>query len=211
MAATINLGDIYSVITACYANGQVGLNRTHWWCSAATGTNQTDAQFATGLNAVLAPLYKSLIPATATYYGVKVVRKVPAPVYIPQVVYSLAGPGTAGGDLLPTQVCGLLQFRTSEFGKHGRGRQYIPFVPVPGSSGGLPDLAYITNLNLLGTELSTALLVGGGANTVTMTPVITGKAIGAPFFTVVSCLASGKFGNQYRRSDFGRSNVYPPF
>lgn len=206
------LNDIYRVTVGTYWGFQVGLNVTHWRVSIIVGAQPGDPIIAAAFDAGFAGVYKTLMHAQATYYGVRVQKIEPQPVLFPAVSANNSGIGTAGAAGLPSQNSGLVTFRTPYAGRSFRGRLYMPFPAEQDNvdATGRPTNGYITNLNALANFYRTPLVAQLAGNSVTLELGVRGRSI--PSFIVVNAHVVRPFwATQRRRGDFGRPNVIPPF
>ena len=212
MSTPMLVNDVWQSTVACYANGQVSLNRYLWLAAAQAGGGGTDAQLAVDLDTLLAPLYKACMAATATYYGVKVSRYVLPPVARPQISNAFIGVGTAGAEAFPTAVCGLMKKTSYAWGKKGQGRTYIPFPSTTlADTNGEPSAGYEVNVGAIATALLTLNPVGVGGNTTELLWVLPDVKFHPGTAIIVSSVAEAKWGTQHKRGDFGKLNQIPPW
>lgn len=187
---------------------QTAVLRRYWKATAQLGAI-TFTQASITVDAVLTPLYVQLIYNGATTRGTEVKRAFPTHLDAWGVTSNILA-GVAGAIGLPPQTSGLLSLYSLTIGKHGRGRQYVPF---PSSSSnqlsGLPSVGYITDLDNLGNALVTPLTITVGAAFVTLTPGAW-DPIAAAFYPWSRSVSRPSWATQRRRSAFGRFNV-PPF
>lgn len=209
MATTLALGDIIRVRVACYTSNQQGINVVHYRVSTSNGSGQTDAQVALALDTNLEVRYKAVISAQARYRGVSVQKIRPLPVAYPQVSTAFDGVGTVAGDMLATQVSGIVTAITNLAGPKYRGRVYIPF-PGEGNSDadGIPTNAYVGNIDDIGDELFSPISVGVGPNDIVLTPVINHRAT-ATYTDITGWIARQKWATQRRRGSYGKTNPTP--
>jgi len=209
MPVTLAGGDICRLRIACYTANQVGINVVHWQVTSLTGTGRTDAQVADDFNTDLAPRYKTVLSAQARFRGVSFQRILPLPPTFPQIVTTLDGVGLVAGDMAPTQTSGIVSAKTEFAGAKYRGRVYIPFPGEASSdSNGIPIAQYVTDIEDIGDELYTSIVLGGGGNTVTLTPVIYHRST-ATATKIDGFVARAKWATQRRRGSFGQVNPTP--
>ena len=183
-----------------YQNSTAGERTTSALIDAAFGTN--------GLQGAL----PALIPASAKFLGTSYVPS-PNPDQL-RPAYHIGGAhvGTFGTVSLPKQTCGLITFYSPVQGKHGQGRNYIPFPPVDANElHGVPTASYVTQLTNLGAVMITPALVQGvsGDNGL-MFPVLRPiPGVAGDAATINGRLAHTAWATQRRRSDFGKLNVSP--
>lgn len=209
MAQVLALGDVLRVRVACYTANQVGINTVHYRVSTVGGSSQTDAQVALYMDTLLETRYKTVLSAQAKYRGVSVQKIRPLPVTVPQVSTAFDGVGSVAGDMLATQVSGIVTSQTALAGPANRGRAYIPF---PGESdngvSAAPVPAYVTGIDDIGSELFTPHPVGLAPNQITITPVIYHRAT-ATFTDIVGWVARSQWATQRRRGAYGKFNSVP--
>lgn len=214
MTVPLQNGDVYSVQVGSYITSpqnQAGINRFHVAVSGVIGGTINDGNLATYFDDLLAPLYKLIFSTTTNYYGVKVTRKVPAPTAIPQVAIANSGVGTASGTLMAPTLSALVQMFTQRIGKTGRGRLFVPFPTSEQTVIGIPNAAYIVNVLAIATQVSVVQSLIIGAESVVLTPVITGKLVTSPIYAITSVDVAPWWVSQHRRGNYGRQNVLPPF
>jgi hypothetical protein len=214
MAAFIAEGDIWKASVACYCTTtqQVSFNRYLFYCSRVAGTGGTDQELATTLDGLLAPLYKPIMAASATYWGTKVSRYLLPPVNRPVTNITNTGIGTGGADMLPGAVAALLKTTTATNGRKGQGRVYIPFIfDGFATAAGQPVGALEVALGGIGNAIYTLAPVGAGANTSTMAWCLPNAKFAPNISQVLAYVGEPKFGTQHRRGDFGKLNTIPPF
>lgn len=212
MPVTLALNDILEVKVACNNTNQLGLNVLHYRIAAVTGGAVTDADMALAMDVKFAPIYKSLMGNTASYFGVRVQVISTNPKPVAQVSTTLTGAGGIAGGVLPGQVCAIIKKITAIAGRRGRGRYYIPFPPVPADDTTLnkPTAAYLLLLQAAATALDDPITATFGADDAIATLQVRNAASGT--VTAVDQLqASPIWATQRRRGNYGQPNVYPPF
>jgi hypothetical protein len=128
--------------------------------------------------------------------------------------FTAAGACTGGANLGPTQNSGVISKHTALAGRPFRGRNYIPFPwPAAIDANGAPTGAYSSLLNLLCAKLDTVLTVTGALGSATLVQTIYhAKGYGRPpafqhtTTRTVGTFASGRYGTQRRRGEYGRQN-----
>lgn len=212
MAAVILLGDVYEVKFASQCAGQAGINVTHWVCNTVTGGGALDTTFASVLDTAMAPLYKLVMGANATYYGVRVQRISPLPKSLPVVAAGFTGIGGAGPGCLPTQVSGIITWQSAVAGRKYRGRSYVPF-PYSGAQDTVldaPTAAYKAALQNLANGMAGPYTPATGGGTSFMLACIWHR-LSATVTPITNGRANQKFATQRRRGNYGAANAYPPF
>lgn len=205
-------GERLQIKVGTWAAGQAGINISHWRVTNVIGASTTDGDVAEQIDALTAPLWKSIMSTFALYYGVW--AQIIKPVLCVQEVHaSNFGTGTRMGNLLPTAVCGMLQLKSNHLGRSGRGRQWLPFPSTSDvdAGTGAPTAAYITAISAVGGFFQTHTITGTGLDSVDIVPVITHLPAAAPVFDISDFRALNKFGTLHRRGAYGKGNVYPPF
>lgn len=209
MATTLALGDVVRLRVASYTANQQGINVIHYRVSTSNGSGQTDLQVATAIDSNLESRYKAVLSVAARYRGVSVQKIRPLPVAFPQVVVANDGVGTVAGDMLATQVSGIVTSITNLAGPKYRGRVYIPF-PGEGSSdaNGIPTNAYVGNIDDIGDELFSPLSIGVAPNDIVLQPVIFHRATNT-FTDITGWVSRQKWATQRRRGSYGKTNPTP--
>jgi len=209
MPVTLALNDVVRLRVACYTANQQGVNVCHFQVTTVVGTGQTDAQVAGAFDTALAARYKAVLSVAARYRGVSIQRILPLPPTYPQIVTTSDGVGTVAGDMMSTQTSGIVSAKTEFAGPKYRGRAYIPFPgEASNDANGLPIAGYVTDLEDIGDELYTPVVIGGGGNTVTLTPCIYHRAT-ATVTKIDGYTARAKWATQRRRGSFGQVNPTP--
>jgi hypothetical protein len=207
-------GEIWQATVACTAplNQQIGLNRYLFYVDANAGIGGTDAQLALALDTVLAPLYKVCLANVASYYGVKVHRYLLPPVNRPVISTAFTGVGTGGANMLPSAMCGLLKLTSTQNGRKGQGRTYIPFISDSyATDAGEPTGAFPAFVTAIGTALLGLPAVGAGGNLSTVQLCLPNQKFNTATGLVIHATGEPKFATQHRRGDFGQLNAIPPF
>jgi len=116
-------------------------------------------------------------------------------------------PGITVGDLLPTQVSGIIALKTGLPGRNHRGRNYIPFpseddnVPI-----GKPEPGYVGRLQTLADAMSATVVVTSDAVEFALTPGIFSRA-GLNIVNLALAIPEEKWATQRRRGNFGHPNT----
>jgi len=212
MANVIQVDDIIIARGVCFDTDQVGINQMHYVCNNTGSVPNTDQDFATALDTLLAPLYKLVINNIAFWRGVSVQIRRAGVLYAPAIENANAGAGTAGAIALPRQTCGLVGYSTGLAGVRFRGRMYIPFPSSTSDLGdGHPTGGYSLNIFNIsqiyfgfngpitptGPTWLPALIHAPGKSPVPLPTLITGT------------YSSGNWATQRRRGSFGRQNAIP--
>jgi hypothetical protein len=210
MAIELELADIIRVRIASYTPSQVGINTAHFVVVMKAGVGATTQQVAETLDVALEARYKAVLSVGARYRGVSVQRVHPGGVTVPSATSDNDGPGAVAGDMLATQVSGIVSSRTDLAGPRYRGRVYIPFPgETDNQATGVPSAAYVTAIEDLAEELFTPFTAGAGGNTVTLDPVVFHRDTNSGT-AITSFIARTVWATQRRRGAYGRMNL-PPF
>lgn len=208
MATTLALNQIIQYRVFCVLGSQVSVNVRYGKITAVVGA-PTDLDAVTAIDAVMAPLYKPLVTAAGSYYGVsaQIVSMVPKP--IPQVTAVSSGAGSAGANACPSQDCGLLTLKTASSGPGFRGRVYLPFLATGSlASTGFTSGAYQSAAASLAAAFVGPLFIGSGGNTATMTAVLYKRASGTSIPLLTYVIHTG-VATMKKRGAFGRTNSLP--
>jgi len=209
VAIPLAANDFLQVTINCKAGAQYSSNVMNYVVGAVAGTSATDAQAATQLDAFLAPLFKDLLPTTVTYWGLK--AQIIGPTRRPgQYSVAAQGVGNVAGDIIPTQVSGLLTMRTQFTGPKHRGRMYVPFPgEADNTASGAPSAGYITRLDALRAGMIAGLiLINGVGNTATILPVVYSRLDEAAF-EITESASSPFWATQKRRAERMRGDGPP--
>ncbi len=215
MATPIANGDLLSARVWTSANAQAAVNTYNFLCISVTGGGVTDQDFSNAIDAPAALLYGPLIPSVVTYDGVQVyfIRRSPMVLPNPVKTTSSAGPGTAGGNILPLQTAGILKYNTLVRGPAGRGRVYLPFIASSFlTTQGEPTTAYDVLVNSFASALLSPLVVTNGASSATLVwSLVRKELLPSPPSSqqILFAESAGKFGVMHKRGDYGRLNVSP--
>jgi hypothetical protein len=218
MPQTVLVGDICvsQVIIYVAASQQTAVLNRYWRADSIVAPGVvTDADLALQLDGRWAARYKAAIFNAARFNGtrVRILYRPPAfPNFSWQVFNGAAGLGTAGVIALPEQVSGLITLLTDTIGRHGEGRQYVPFPSATNNSGdGIPDAGYEVVLNALANTLVSPLnVIGGTGGNLLFNPVIFPRAAIALYRVLTASRVVPAWATQKRRGSYGRFNT-PPF
>jgi len=215
MSTSIQVGDILSARVWASANAQASVNSYNFQAISLTGGGVTDQDFANAIDTTTANLYGPLFTPQVTYNGVQVYYLKRTPMVLPNPVKAVAsaGPGTAGGSILPLQTAGILKYNTTLRGPAGRGRVYLPFISSSFlTTLGEPTTAYSVLVNSFCSAMLPPLVVTNGASTCTLVWSLVRKELlpAPPSATqIVFAESAEKFGVMHKRGDYGRLNVSP--
>lgn len=207
MEPILALNTVVKVRTFCSLNSQLGINVRHYQVNSVAG-DVTPTDLADMFDTLWAPLYKPMMPAAAQYRGIGVTFISPLPASIEYYSNDQAGQGTASGNPMPAQVCGMLSYRTNLAGKKNRGRNYIPFpAAVFASIDETPSAAYTALGAALGDAVGYADYDGGADNAALQLIVYPGAS---PLTRAVQAVVfRDKWATQRRRGDYGQGNEFP--
>lgn len=204
------VGDLYQIRTLCWSSTQIGLNVRYYTIAAFTGTEATPTQIAAGFDTALNGAYKALLSASAAWRGVGAKRLTT----VPTIEYSSignAGVGGVAGDLLPTQVSGLISLYSTTPNRIGRGRVYVPFPSeADNTSAGVAQASYVTRLQTLAALLNVTTVVNGTGGTTSLAPVLRNRQTGA-LITLIggTTFSHSNWATQRRRGNYGKQNLFP--
>lgn len=208
MPFVLAIGDVVQVTSFCRVNQQAGLNVYRYIVTNLVGTTTTDLQVAQTWDGRSGGLLAACLSSSAAYQGAeaRVLFKVDPP--IPQFAEDLTV-GTGGPNVLPTQVCGLVSWRSDFTGRRARGRSYIPFPATNFTgAGGEPTAGYLGRVEAYAASVQPPLVVlGGMGDSATLTLHVSHKVGITPLYPITSHLVRQGWATQRRRGDFGRTNL----
>jgi len=211
-ATAIAIDDVFEVKLYSYCRDQLGLNVLHYVCTQAPANPpaNTIGILATAVDAKFAVPMKGAMSSEASYEGASLRFLGPGLQSMEFVETTGAGVGTTAGDVLPTQVSGIITKRTLRPGRAFRGRMYIPFPSETNSdTKALPTAAYLAKLATISTALLQVISDGVAPIPVELS-LIVGKGISAANTRLVlSTTNNRKFATQRRRGSYGKANVLP--
>lgn len=216
------VGDNWKVTICCYTPTQISLNDFFVQTLSEGANPPTAAAVAESIDIVMAPLYKPWMSSLARYRGVAV-SKVSIPLPTATAGVSRDGVGTGTAVLCPTQVSGLVGFKTAFAGRHFRGRVYPGFVDdaFKAADGSLtaPGLVVLNNLafGFLTLWNATDIVAPFGTGVLGTTvrariedlPPATPPTFTITYNRVLSAIGRSRFATQRRRGQFGKTNVVP--
>lgn len=209
----IDLGDIMLSQVICYnpIEQQVAVLNRYWSAQVPTGVgNVTFQDLATFLDGAWANAYINIMGNDANYQGTRVRRVWPPNTDAWRDETSNAGAGTAGTTMLPTQTCGLARLFSDTLGKHGEGRQYIPFPAAANNDPhGVPNAGYktlVTNIIAVLAQIQT--VSGSGSKQFQFWPSLYNHVSNVPTL-ITAGLPAVSWATQKRRGAYGRANLPP--
>lgn len=205
-------GDRIEVRFYCWCEGakQLGINTVRFLIATATPGGPIDSQdFSEALSDNVAVLYKAVLDTSCKYLGLSV-QDFPARTWYPDFSNSSQGFGSVAGNDAPSQVSGLISFKT-QYGKpSGRGRIYVPFPSVTSNGAdGLPTTAYLDELQVLASLFESTITVTMSSQIVTMNAIVTNSTGTGPTKFINKATAVQKWATQRRRGSYGRLNTIP--
>lgn len=209
MSHSLMVGDIVEFSAICKLETQYAYNVYHFVVTAVAGTSQTDAQFSTQMDAVVAPLYKTILPTQTSYYGSKTQVIKPAR-YDPVFNATNRGAGTfAGSEPLPPQITAVANFKTGIASRMTRGRMYMPAgSEVDNQSTALPSAAYLAACSNIFTAVQGVTSINTGGNSASITwGVYSRKLDIVTPINVVTMRSS--WGTQRKRSMIAHADTAP--
>lgn len=171
MAYSVN--DLLEVRNVMVDAHDGAVNVMHFKVHTVTTGGAGDQETANIIANIFKPVYLALTATTVEWRYSSHRRVWPLP-KTPEIQSDIAvGSGTATGDQLPGQTCGIITLRTGLAGVKNRGRQYIPF-PAESANGsdGLPNAAYQALLAPLRTIIINDITVAGISGGYVLRPVI---------------------------------------
>jgi len=200
-------GDIIQMVSRVYCKSQVGLN-TYWYRKPALDPAQDLYTALDDWRDQLQPVITALMPAVANLNDV--IMYVNTGGIWSEAYFSTydGSVGTASGNLLPTQVAGIITRRVDLKGPRNRGRIYLPF-PAESFLGSdeKPSDPYVAALSALAAvvlPLAASMTVAGGE----WEPgLCTRNNAVATFRTLIDVRAHKAWATQRRRGDYGTPNV----
>lgn len=196
------------VTVYCATQDQYTANVIHFDILSVVGTVVTDVLFGTTLEAVLAPLFKAILPTNCSYIGLK--TQVIAPVRLDaQITTALAGAGTLAGDCLPTQVAGLVSMKTGFASRSKRGRMYLPATSEADNTAlAQPSAGYLTLMTNIANALLAFNLVVSGGNQVACAWSVYSRKL-HEMTVITQTLIRDDWATQRRRSQIKHSDSLP--
>lgn len=209
MAFPLALGDILKTRIVTFMNDQLGEMVMHHRVASVGSPAATDADFCGMFDAAVAPLLKAIISSQTQYIGVGVQHIWPLPLIVETTTRANFGVGTNGAASNPTQVSGLIHWKTVKAGRAFRGRSYVPFPSgIYTAADGQPGGTYVADLgNLLGAMGSNYVVTTGGRLATVVSTLW--HRVTHTYDDILSGAASGRYATQRRRGDMGRLNVVP--
>jgi len=211
IVTNLALGDIVECVVSTHCNSQAGLNVTHWEITSLTGTGVSLEALGLRLGDDLDSLYAAIMHTSATFRGVHVTRIFPLPRSYQVPLEGTVLAGTAVGNLLPTQVRGILVRSNGLAGPRNRSRLFLPFPASTFlfSDGGV-DASYIPLADAIGAYYTSAITVGTAPNQCVATPRLltrTSVPLSAGLHTAISYKTDNEWGTQKSSGAFGRPNA----
>lgn len=206
----VALNDVIEVKMVAVKGGQLSLNVRHYKCTVLNGTGATLGQVAASADTAFEQLYKNLMCSAARWLGVSARIITTPPGSGLAFNKDNTGFGIRAGDQLPTQVAGIITLQTALGGRRNRGRLYVPFPDeTANTEDNIPSAGYLTDLEILGDQLVTALTAGpGGGNNVILTAVLYHRGNGSTT-PLIAHRDNTRWATQRRRGDYGAMNVVP--
>jgi len=202
------LNDIVEMKIYCKSEAQISQNVLHYKVISKTGAVQTSLAAATVFSGNVQARMKACLCEEALYLGVTC--QVIAPTRRPASLFNGdEGLGAFAGEQIPRQVSGLIKKLTNSAGKHGRGRVYVPFPSEAANLiDGTPDVAYVSFLAALATELSADVVVGAGGDITTLRPILWDRenSVDLP---IVEWVPRSVWATQRRRGDTRHGDLSP--
>jgi len=189
---------------------QIGLNIV--WAKAFNliGGPVTSMECAQAINQVFKTLYKTVMASDCKWYGVGVRDYSIAPLPTEDIYAVDQGPGIVGGVTAPDQLCALITLKTGVAGPAGRGRKYIPFVPVSFiAADNKIDAAQLPSYALIALAFVDPVLVTGISGGTLNLQFGVAKADQTGFKPITDAILHPEIATQRRRSSYGKTNLLP--
>lgn len=209
MAHTLMVGDIVEFTTICKLQNQYVYNVLHFAVTAVAGGSQTDAQFSTQMDAVVAPLYRGMLPPGNSYYGSKT-QVIKAGRFDPVFNAVNRGAGTfLGAETLPTQIAAVANFKTGIASRSTRGRTYLPAATeTDNQATGLPSAAYMALVDALFVAINGVTTIVTGGNSASISWGVYSRKLDV-VFPITSVTVRSAWGTQRKRSQIGPGDAAP--
>jgi len=209
MSFDLEVNQVLEVKLYSHSSGQYAINTRHYRVTGIQGTGETDVNAAARVETELAASFKAALCEQAEYLGLSL-QIIRTPRRPKTVVTAGSGPGLVEGEILPRQVAGLITVLTDTASRQGRGRMYVPFPAESRNTAlGVPTAEYLGELDAIAIKLDNTLVVGAGANTATIQPVLYNRVSHA-VTPVTGIRVNSNWATQRRRSDI-RGGDRAPF
>jgi hypothetical protein len=206
MAYKVVAGDVLRMGIFNWAAGQLGLMTFHYVVTSTAGTSVTLGDIAANLDSIVQPVMTPMMSTQAQYLGIKLGTENVSPVPAPQIIEN-ATAGSSAGDLLPTQVAGVITWKTDYIGRAFRGRNYFPFPSeIQNQQNDLPTNGYITLMSNFAVAVAATIVTTSGANSATIDPVIWHRNL-TSWTAITQWRLNQRWGTQRRRGQYGQGNA----
>lgn len=205
------IGSVIRCNVYCTIAGQTSVGTHKYQMTSITGSSTfSSAALLAELDSIFSTNMPPLLSNNANYYGIQLYLDNPiGPAPRPDSSNLLAGPGTGGAGLLPSQAAGLISWYTATLGKSGQGRTYVPFPPPDANDAdGTPTAAYITALDTLAFSIRAPKVIVDAGITGTFEHVLYAGGIATPVL-VIDSTQRNAWATQRRRGAYGRANANP--
>jgi hypothetical protein len=208
LAHRISNGDLLEYTVVCLTQNQYTFNVFHFDVTAIGGASLFDSDVGAALDALMAPVYKAILPTNCSYYGSRI-QVIKPKRFDPTFIIGNRGAGTLAGDCLPTQVAGLVNLKTGIASKRTRGRFYLPATSEADSTAiAQPSAGYLTAVASICNDLFTFTGTTIGADSVTAAWVVYSR-VGDLRSTVVSYNPRPNWATIRRRSQIKHADSAP--
>lgn len=203
------VGDVLEIRVYCSFQDQTSVNVRHFVVSAAAGGGATFDTILTYYDGFVPAVMKPLMHNAAAYKGIVIRRVSPLPPSGPAYSDEAAGAGTAGDAPLPSQVAGIVTFRSALGGRKFRGRMYAPFPSAADlDADDTPTVLYVGKLNDLGDVFTGTDEIGAAGNTIQLKSIIYHRADRSAT-AFAQWVSRKKWATQRRRGNYGKPNSSP--
>lgn len=201
-------GDLYEVTFVFRHQNQSAYLVRHYDVNEVIAGLTDCNLIAPELSDVMGESFRANMSIQSNYRGCRVRRIQPNPTDVYTSVAD-AGAGDIDADPLPTQVAGLISWRTGFAGRSKRGRSYIPFPTEDGnSSGAFPTVGQKALLNNIAVNLSTSVDIVGGGGTYRLFPIVYSRKLDARF-EITSFIIRDQWATQRKRSSINPGDPLP--
>jgi len=208
--ATLALDDILEVNIYCILQNQISVNVRHFRVfNMAPGEDFSDLDVAAAAAEEFSTLYAPVIATPCHFRGVRVRRIHPTETaWVQNVAFDTAG--SAGADIMPKQVAGLISLKSNVPGRAGLGRVYMPFpAEQSNDTDATPTATYITNLAAVAAKFVQLNVANPTPAVMQMEGLVLNRAVPPDSGIIILATAQDKWATQRRRGDYGRINTSP--
>jgi len=201
-------GDLYEVAFVFRHDQQNAFMIRHYVAEELVAGVVDISLIPAAISDLMGESFRAAMSSLSTYRGCTVKRLQPNPSDAFSTTAD-SGVGDFDNNVLPTQVAGLISWRTGFAGRSKRGRSYMPFPPDVASS---PD-GHVTNghktlLNNIAVNLSTDVVVSAGGASYNIAPIVYSRKLDQRFL-ITSHIIRGEWATQRKRSHSNPGDALP--